>query len=100
MPTSHLCIGIEGDCTAIATFEAHGEHWEVCDGKVDGYGARLYMTIDQPDPESIADFGGADGECTELDDEIPEGTKVKYKLCLTDNRRDITDSCLETGDTA
>ena len=73
--------------------------WEVCDTRTDGRGARLYMTTEGRNPQNIADYGDADLSCTRLNDDIPDGTPVMYKLCLTEKNRDIGD-CRETTDTA
>lgn len=96
MVTSFLCIETEGSGAARAEFIAKGEHWRVCDIKRDGLGVRLYWSIDR---RRISTKVG-NGTCTEINDDIDDGTPVIYDLCLTDGGKDLPDLCQTRTDIA
>ena len=100
MVTSSLCIKTAGPaCAATANFKAYGEIWEVCDVAKDGFGAQLEITVPGRANLITGAWEGA-GTCTKVNDSIPDGTPVTYRLCLTDEGSVTRHPCLSQTDRA
>ena len=97
--TTDLCVKMGATCSATASFQPLGEHWEVCDTKVDGYGVRLYIKVNGQGDRVIGAWSEDLEHCPKLNDEIPDETAVLYRLCLTRGQEDVA-GCKETTDWA
>lgn len=82
-PNASVCTS--GGCAARAYFVAEGEHLFVCDQTPDGYGAvAQYTRTDVPGQNNVAWNRNGSGTCVDHNMNMPEGAKIRFRVCLGD----------------
>jgi hypothetical protein len=73
-------------CAARATFVPEGDHLYVCDNKADGHSAMAwYQRSDVPGQNNEAWDNNGAGTCIDHNMNMPEGTKITFRVCIADS---------------
>ena len=79
-------------CAGHAWFQSSGEHFYIEDRIADGHSVALHYTINGV-TKTAYNRNGKAGKTVDLNLSLPEGTIVEYKVCLSEDSKDLAGSC-------